>query len=185
MVFEFFLYSVFTLTVLLSCSCLSFYICAHFSHFVFYGGFFCLSQYIPNGDEGREWLKKRNSEVVQKRKTEVIGFWLKSFQWLTINLVLFCCPDVRGGLIVFGVVFFFQTSFSKTKQKLVCVSPLCWWIWTIHLLYNSLLLKKILYNHQGFCGFVFQVFITMRNHSQCSSSIITLVQKGKMQFLRI
>lgn len=159
------------------------YTCAHFSHFVFYGVFYVfpnISQMEMKEESG--WRKQ--SEVVQKRKSEVINLWLKSFQWLTMNLVLFCCPDVRGGLIDFGVGFF-STIFSKTKQKLVCVSSLCWWICSIHLLYNSLLLKKILYNQQGFCGFVFQAFITTRDCSQCSSSIITLVQKGKMQFLKI
>lgn len=83
----------------------SFSTCAHISNFVFYGNFRFLSQYIPNGDEGKELLKKRNCEMVQKRKSEMISFWLKSFQWLTTKLALFCCPDIRGGLINLGFFF--------------------------------------------------------------------------------
>lgn len=141
----------------------SFRTCARFSHFVFYGGFLCLSQYIPNGDEGREWLKKRNSEVVQKRKSEVISFWLESLRWLTMSLVLFCCPDARGGLIDLEVGFFFSTSFSKSKAEF----SMCFSIMLVNtagtpslqdLLYNSLLLKKNIVKSTGILWLCFPGF---------------------------
>lgn len=98
----------------------SFYTCTHFSYFVFYGVFFMSFPIYHKWRWRKRVVEEKKVKGYRKRKFKL---WLKSFQWLTINLVLFCFPDVRGGRIDLGVGF---VQLASAKQSRIWYVFLCY-----------------------------------------------------------
>lgn len=138
MLFEFFPYGVFTLTVLSSCSCLFCpYLCS-FQSFCVLWGFFMSFPIYPKW----RWRKRVVEEKKQWSGTEKEKWSDQLLAWIIAmvnhepSFVLL--PWCKGRAHRFGSgLFFFQLASAKAKQNLVCVSPLCWWIRPVHLLYRT------------------------------------------------
>lgn len=148
MLFEFFPYGVFTLTVLSSCSCLFFpYLCS-FQSFCVLWGFFMSFLIYPKW----RWRKRVVEEKKQWSGTEKEKWSDQLLAWIIAmvnhepSFVLL--PWCKGRAHRFGGgLFFFSTSFSKSKAEF----SMCFSIMLVNmagtpslqdLLYNSLLLKK-------------------------------------------